>query len=97
MKALENANGSHSAVTYEFTSLTNTSDFVLPCLGCVRATNFGSKWKFTALDEDKTKIEVDVAVDPKAPGLTTFFVNLLLKNWPHTTLHNLLLQVRDYD
>jgi hypothetical protein len=98
MKALENANGSHSAVTYEFTSLANTSDFVLPCLGCVRATNFGSKWKFTALDEDedKTKVEVEIAVDPKAPGLTTFFVNLLLKNWPHTTLHNLLKEARHH-
>ena len=96
MKALENEDGSHSVVTYEFTSLVNTSDFVLPCLDCVRATNFGSKWSFTALGEDKTKVEVDVAVDPKAPSLTTFFVNIVLKNWPHTTLHNLLKEARHH-
>jgi hypothetical protein len=97
MKALENEDGSHASVTYEFTSISNTSDFDIPCLNCVRATNFGSKWKFTALDKAKTKVAVDVAVDPKAPNLTTFFVNnIVLKDWPHATLHNLLKEARHH-
>lgn len=100
MTAVENSDGTHSTVTYDFNSFTeaesNTTGIPL-CTGCVRATNLGSKWTFTSLDNgEKTKIEVDVAVDPQMPKLSNFFVNLFQKRWPQVSLHGLMKEARSH-
>mmetsp|Transcript_32789 Transcript_32789/g.55774 ORF Transcript_32789/g.55774 Transcript_32789/m.55774 type:complete len:295 (+) Transcript_32789:134-1018(+) len=100
MTAVENSDGTHSAVTYDFVSLndeeSNNTNIEL-CNGCVRATNLGSKWTFTSLDDGtKTKIEVDVAVDPKTPSLSTFFINLFQKRWSYASVHGLMKEARHH-
>lgn len=98
MTAVENSDGTHSIVTYEFESLSDdrsNSTGIPLCTGCVRATNLGSKWTFTSLDGgEKTKVEVDVAVDPAMPRLSAFFINLIQKRWPYATLHGLMEEAR---
>ncbi|KAL7534391.1 hypothetical protein ACHAXR_005840 [Thalassiosira sp. AJA248-18] len=100
MTAVENSDGTHSAVTYDFASLTEeemNSTGIGLCTGCTRATDLGSKWTFTALDGGKkTKIELDVAVDPNVPTLSPFFINLLQKRWPHVTVHGLMKEARHH-
>mmetsp|Transcript_22697 Transcript_22697/g.47435 ORF Transcript_22697/g.47435 Transcript_22697/m.47435 type:complete len:320 (-) Transcript_22697:436-1395(-) len=111
MTAIENRDGTHSKVTYEFTSLTPeeeldpTSQAPALCTGCTRGINLGSKWIFTALvDEDDgsrsttttTRIEAEVAVDPKTPNLSTFFINNFQKSWPHVSVHGLMKVARHH-
>lgn len=103
MTAIENRDGTHSSVTYDFTSLSpteeqSTSSNTTPlCTGCVRGINLGSRWKFTSLDDGKkTKIEADVAVDPKTPNLSNFFINNFQKAWPHVSVHGLMKVARHH-
>ena len=98
MTAVENSDGTHSTVTYDFNSLTDEESDTLGidlCTGCVRATNLGSKWTFTSLDDGKnTKIEVEMAIDPNMPTLSSFFTNLLQKRSPQVSLHKLMNEAR---
>mmetsp|Transcript_15936 Transcript_15936/g.28812 ORF Transcript_15936/g.28812 Transcript_15936/m.28812 type:complete len:122 (-) Transcript_15936:229-594(-) len=98
MTAVENRDGTHSTVTYDFISLTedeSNSTGIALCTGCVRATNLGFKWTFTSLDGGKkTKIEVDVAGDPKTPTLSIFFINLFQKRWPYVSLRGLMKEAK---
>ena len=100
MTASENSDGTHSSVTFEYTSLTDEeseSTAIAVCIGCVRATNLGTKWIFTSLDDGKkTKIELETAVDPKVPKLSTFFVNLTQKKWPLVSIHGLMNEARHH-
>ena len=96
MTAVEKSDGTHSAVTYDFTSLPEEKADIPLCTGCVRATNLGSKWTFSALNKGETKIEVEMAVDPKMPKRSTFFVNLLQKRWPQASLHGLMREARHH-
>lgn len=98
MEAIENDDGTHSHVTYDFTSLTDEESEaagIEVCTGCVRAANLGSKWTFTTLDGGKkTKIEAEIAVDPKMSNLSSFFVNILQKQWAHASVHGLMRETR---
>lgn len=98
MSATENADGTHSEVTYEFVSLDDDDHTgIALCTGCVRAKDLGSTWTFTSLDGGKkTKIEADIAVDYNMPHLTTFFVNLFQKRWPVSTIHGLMKTARHH-
>ena len=100
MTAIENPDGAHSSVTYDFISLTPTDEHAtdIPlCSGCVRAINLGSRWTFTSLDDGrKTKIEMDMAVDPQSPNLSTFFINKFQKSWPHVSVHGLVKSARHH-
>ena len=100
MTATEKSDGIHSTVTFEYNSLTDEeseSTGIAVCNGCVRATNLGTKWIFTSLDDGKkTKIELETAVDPKVPKLSTFFVNLTQKKWPLVSIHGLMNEARHH-
>jgi len=99
MRATENSDGTHSTVTFEYNSLTDEeieNTEIAVCNECVRATNLGTKWRFTSLDDGKsTKIDVEVAVDPKVP-LSAFFVNLSLKKWPIVSVRGLMKEARHH-
>ncbi|KAL7533393.1 hypothetical protein ACHAWF_004480 [Thalassiosira exigua] len=99
MTAVENKDGTHKNVMYSFASMSNDDrkGTTIPalCVGCVRAVNLGSSWTFTSLNEGKkTKIELDVAVDPKIPRVSAFLVNQFQKRWPQVSLHGLVREAR---
>lgn len=105
MTALENSEGKHIKVIYEFEpfdeeenepieEMDNELDvFSTTCFDCVRGKKL-SKWVFSSLDEKSTKIELEVAVDPKMSSFTNFFVNNYQKSWPHITMHGLINAAR---
>ena len=98
MTATENEDGTHSLVTYDYTSLAteeSTATGIALCSGCIRATDLGSKWTFTSLDDGtKTKVEAITAVDPKMYSWSTFFVNLLQKSDAYVTMSRLMKETR---
>lgn len=100
MIATENTDGTHSTVTFEINSLDDElseSTGIAICDGCVRATNLGTKWIFSSLDDGKkTKIELEMAVDPKVPKLSAFFVNLTQKKWPLVSIRGLMKEARHH-
>jgi hypothetical protein len=99
MTATEKSDGTHSTVTFEYKSLTDEESEgagITVCNECVRATNLGSKFTFTSLDDGKaTKIDVQVAVDPKS-HLSAFFVNLSLKKRPLVCIRGLMKEARHH-
>ena len=99
MTAIENDDGTHSTVTYEFNSLSeeeSEATGIAVCTGCIRATDLASKWTFTSLDNGMTKITAEAAVDPNMSNLSSFFINLLQKNWPHVSMHRLMKETRHH-
>ena len=56
---------------------------------CVRAEAKGTYYKFTALPDNKTKIEVEVHTDPKGK-IPSWITNMVQKNWPKKTLSALV-------
>lgn len=100
MTATENSDGTHSTVVFEYTSLTDdeiNDAGIAVCDSCVRATNLGSKWIFTSLDDGtKTKIEAEMAVDPHMSNVSAFFVNMYLKKFPHVSIHRLMNEARHH-
>lgn len=102
MTSIENRDGTHSAVTYEFTSLTPSEEESYSstsklCSGCTRGLNLGSKWIFTSIEDGKkTKVEAQIAVDPKTPNLSNFFINNFQKSWPHVSVHGLMKVARQH-
>lgn len=100
MTATENSDGTHSTVMFEIDSLddeSSESTGIALCDGCVRATNLGTKWMFSSLDDGKkTKIELEMAVDPKVTKLSAFFVNLTQKRWPLVSIRGLMKEARHH-
>lgn len=98
MTAVENDDGTDSSVTFEYISLTEdeaNSTGIALCTGCVRAVSLGSKWQFTALDDEggggaKTRVELEVAADPNSPSLSPFIVNMLKKRWAYASMRGLV-------
>ena len=79
MTAIEH-DGKHAKVTYEFEPFDKNDDernkFTTSCFNCVHGTKL-SKWTFTSLDDGKkTRIELEVATDPKITTFSSFFVNV---------------------
>ncbi|MBM74034.1 MAG: hypothetical protein CMK59_01430 [Proteobacteria bacterium] len=77
---------SNKVVTIEFHSII---DPILPeneC--CIRAYATRTYWKFSALPNGSTDVVVEVLTDPKG-SLPAWLVNLIQKDWPYNSIHNL--------
>lgn len=55
---------------------------------CVRGDAFGTRYTFTALADNKTKMTVEVHTDPRGM-LPAWLVNIIQKKWPSKTLNGL--------
>ena len=63
---------------------------------CVRGWLTRGFWRFTALDGEKTLIEVEVITDPK--GLVpTWLINLVQKSWPVKSIGGLVSRAAEPD
>ena len=64
--------------------------------GHVRAMAFRTFWRLTMVDEDTTRIEVEVFTDPKG-SLPAWLINLIQKDWPWKTIDGLVKRARNND
>lgn len=74
---------SKKQVTVTFQSFDNAD--VPPDACCVRATSERTFWRFTALPNGRTRVEVEVKTDPKG-SLPAWLVNLIQKDWPYNSI-----------
>ena len=56
---------------------------------CVRGWLSRAYWRFSAQDNGKTKIEVEVVTDPKGL-IPTWIINMVQKSWPVKSIGNLV-------
>jgi hypothetical protein len=54
----------------------------------VRATDYGSYWKFTALPGGKTRVEAVAMVDPEG-SLPAWLFNSVQRSWPRESIHGI--------
>lgn len=87
LKARRRIDEKKRVVTVNIKSIKNKARPENDC--CVRATTYGTYYRFEALPGNKTKLEVEVHTDPKG-ALPTWLINLIQKSWPSKTLGNLL-------
>jgi hypothetical protein len=57
----------------------------------VRATDYGSFFRFTALDGGKTRIEAVAMVDPEG-SLPAWVFNMVQRAWPRESIHGLIAE-----
>ena len=62
----------------------------------IRATVYRTFWRLTMLDADTTKIEIEVATDPKG-SLPAWLINMIQKDWPYNTISALLKRAKKGD
>ena len=55
---------------------------------CVRAVAVRTFWRFTAISDTKTRIEVEVYTDPKG-ALPAWLVNMIQRGWPYNSITGL--------
>lgn len=55
----------------------------------VRGEDYGSFWEFTALPGGRTRIVIEVFIDPKG-GLPAWLVNSIQRGWPRATVDALV-------
>jgi hypothetical protein len=55
---------------------------------CVRAVAVRTFWRFTALEGDKTHVEVEVYTDPKG-SIPAWLVNMIQRGWPYNSIKGL--------
>ncbi len=55
----------------------------------VRATVYRTFWRLTMIDADTTKVEIEVATDPKG-SLPAWLINMIQKDWPWKTVDGLV-------
>ena len=63
---------------------------------CVRGWLSRAYWRFSALENGKTKIEVEVITDPKGL-IPTWIINMVQKSWPVKSISNLVSRARKDD
>lgn len=63
---------------------------------CVRGWLSRAYWRFTALPNGQTKIEVEVITDPKGM-IPTWIINLVQKSWPVKSISKLLERASQKD
>jgi hypothetical protein len=63
---------------------------------CVRAQAIRTFWRFQALPEGKTKVEVEVLTDPKG-SLPAWLVNMIQRGWPYNSITGLSLRASKGD
>ena len=55
----------------------------------VRATVYRTFWRLTMVDADTTKVEIEVATNPKG-ALPAWLINMIQKDWPWKTVDGLV-------
>ncbi len=62
----------------------------------VRAMAFRTYWRLTKVDQDTTRVEVEVFTDPKG-ALPAWLINLIQKDWPWKTIDGLVKRAQKGD
>jgi hypothetical protein len=63
---------------------------------CVRATIYRTYWQFTALENDRTHVEVEVFTDPRG-SIPTWMANLVQKDWAYNSITRLAERAMEAD
>jgi len=77
-----------------FESVNDPSRPVSDC--CVRAMAYRTFWRLTKVDDQYTKVEVEVFTDPKG-WLPSWLINMIQKDWPWKTISGLVKRAKKGD